>query len=307
MDAYLIKKRKSSPESDTNATTAAPRKIQRTASSVAQPSRNIFDPWNSSSTGHQRAENRLAGSTSWRDSRNLKLKSQFRSGLAGGERVADTVGAGSENFGKDGRKVNGGWVKGASGLREEGQKSILDADTRDQPDPHEFGLEGPWDDVNSLPPSYQPSHHANVALDVEEPAPKKQIFQNLCIYVNGSTAPLVSDHKLKYLLNEHGAHTNFGLARRKVTHVIVGKTYGNGGTGGGLAGTKLQKEITKIRGKGIKYVSVEWVLESIKAGKRQPEARFEAVKLGGHGQRSVYNAFKATKPDSASPPDSQKG
>jgi hypothetical protein len=40
--------------------------------------------------------------------------------------VADTVGAGSEDFGKDGRKANGGWEKGATGLRSGGQKSLAE-------------------------------------------------------------------------------------------------------------------------------------------------------------------------------------
>lgn len=89
--------------------------------------RTFFDPWNSSSTGHQRAENRLSGSTSWRYSRNLKLSEQYKGGLQGGsKRVFDTVGAGSKDFGKDGRKENGGWEKGASGLRTGGQQSLAE-------------------------------------------------------------------------------------------------------------------------------------------------------------------------------------
>jgi hypothetical protein len=87
----------------------------------------FFDPWNSSSTGHQRAENILSGSTSWRESRNAKLGEQFRGGFSGGaKRVADTVGAGSEGSGKDGRKENGSWEKGASGLRTGGQRSLAE-------------------------------------------------------------------------------------------------------------------------------------------------------------------------------------
>lgn len=95
--------------------------------SPAPARRTFFDPWNSSSTGHQRAENRLSGSTSWRASRSLKLSEQYKGGLSGGgKRVADTVGAGSVDFGKDGRKENGGWEKGAKGLRTGGQKSLAD-------------------------------------------------------------------------------------------------------------------------------------------------------------------------------------
>ena len=100
---------------------------RQTSPSVAVGApRTFFDPWNSSSTGHQRAENRLSGSTSWRSSRNLKLGEQYKGGLSGGRRVADTVGAGSEEFGTDGRKVNGGWEKGARGLRTGGQKSLVE-------------------------------------------------------------------------------------------------------------------------------------------------------------------------------------
>jgi hypothetical protein len=97
-------------------------------SGVASAARTFFDPWNSSSTGHQRAENRLSGSTSWRESRSLKLAEQYKGGLGGGggKRVADTVGAGSEGFGENGRLANGGWEKGARGLRAGGQRSLAE-------------------------------------------------------------------------------------------------------------------------------------------------------------------------------------
>jgi hypothetical protein len=93
----------------------------------AKPNRRFFDSWNSSSTGHQRADNSLAGSTSWRESRSLKLSNQFGGGASGGARLADTVGAGSEDFGKDGRLENGSWAKGAPGLRGRGQISVVEA------------------------------------------------------------------------------------------------------------------------------------------------------------------------------------
>ncbi|KAJ4347311.1 uncharacterized protein N0V89_011251 [Didymosphaeria variabile] len=83
--------------------------------------------------------------------------------------------------------------------------------------------------------------------------PAKQIFRGLCFYINGSTMPLISDHKLKYVLHAHGASQSIALGRRTVTHVILGTT-----CGGGLAGSKIQKEIAKTRGNAVKYVSVEW-------------------------------------------------
>lgn len=97
------------------------------SSAIRVPRRAFFDPWNSSSTGHQRAENRLSGSTSWRASRSSKLGEQYKAGLSGGgKRFADTVGAGSPDFGKDGRKENGGWERGAKGLRMGGQRSLTE-------------------------------------------------------------------------------------------------------------------------------------------------------------------------------------
>jgi hypothetical protein len=56
----------------------------------------------------------------------LKLGEQFKGGINGGMRVADTVGAGSKDFGKDGRKESGEWEKGAKGLRTGGQKSLAE-------------------------------------------------------------------------------------------------------------------------------------------------------------------------------------
>lgn len=57
-----------------------------------------FDAWNSSATGHQRAENKMGGSTGWRESRAMKLGHQFKSGRTGGKRISDKVGAGSEDW-----------------------------------------------------------------------------------------------------------------------------------------------------------------------------------------------------------------
>jgi hypothetical protein len=57
----------------------------------------------------------------------LKLSEQYKGGLGGGgKRVADTVGAGSEHFGTDGRRPNGGWEEGARGLRTGGQLSLAE-------------------------------------------------------------------------------------------------------------------------------------------------------------------------------------
>lgn len=64
-----------------------------------------FDAWNSSSTGHQQAENRISCSVGWRQSRSYKLSHQLRSGSTGGERVADQVGSGSEDWDEEAKAL----------------------------------------------------------------------------------------------------------------------------------------------------------------------------------------------------------
>lgn len=300
----------------------------------ANPSKAIFDPFNSSATGHQRAENRLSGSTSWRDSRNLKLHEQFSSGVGGGKRVSDTVGAGSLDFGKDGRTETGGWKPGAKGLRTGGQRSIwesMDVEKDDEKPSKRIKVEGeeekPTKVVNPFTPfkredgkvretswtshESSPSHllepidpstitsttHSSTAEDkpAEPRPPPPQIFANLRIYINGTTTPYIGDHKLKHLLSAHGANLTIALGRRTVTHVIVGKTVANGGCSGGLSGSKIQKEVQRIGGKGLKFVTAEWAVESVKAGKRLPESRFQAVEVGGKGQASVAGMWRQQK------------
>jgi hypothetical protein len=125
------------------------------------------------------------------------------------------------------------------------------------------------------------------------PPATRQIFANLTIYLNGCTAPL-SDHKLKHLISTHGGNMSISLGRRTVTHVILGKINTKGGCGGGLAGTKIQKEIASLRGKSVKFVTAEWIADSIKAGKRLPESRYEAMKLAPKGVANISTLFKPT-------------
>lgn len=89
---------------------------------------------------------------------------------------------------------------------------------------------------------------------------QRRVFDGLAIYINGSTYPLIGDHKLKHLLAENGAKLSLHLGRRQVTHVILGKPTGTqgAGAGGGLAGGKIEKEIRRSEGCGVKYVGVEW-------------------------------------------------
>ena len=306
--------------------------MPQNAPSAAKPTRSIFDPFNSSATGHQRADNRLGGSTSWRESRTVKLRGQFAGGT---KRVSDTVGAGSSDFGKDGRTENGGWEDGAKGLRTGGQKSILESmagiskdvdrpvkrtKLEEQPKPtkvvnpfapfrkedgtiresswtshesspsHLLSPLGPRSSAASVTATHTPTQ-ASPEDQVEGETTAPQIFASDTFYINGSTAPTISDHKLKHLISIHGGRMSISLGRRTVTHVITGRPNSAGGCGGGLAGSKLQKEITRMGGNAVKYVTVDWVVESIKAAKRLPESRSMAMNLAPKGVGSVASMF----------------
>jgi hypothetical protein len=208
------------------------------------PSHPTFEPFHSSSTGHQRGENRLSGSASWRHSRTRKLAYQFSDGTGGGgaAHVSDLVDPGSAT--RD--------------IREMMQR----AETRRVVSPR----------------AGRPD--AAGAPATAEGARPRPIFAGLTIYLDGSTLPHVSDHRLKHMLVQHGAAVATALRRRTVTHVILGER-------GGLAAGKMQKEVARTRGAGVKFVGVRWALDSIDKGTRQPERRYEVVRLAMAGQRRV--------------------
>lgn len=89
--------------------------------------------------------------------------------------------------------------------------------------------------------------------------PNTRLFSGTTIYVNGSTLPQISDHKLKHLLVSHGARISIFMARKTVSHVIVGQPGAAGtGAGGGLSARKLQQEIERGGWRGVKVVGVDW-------------------------------------------------
>ncbi|KAK3196162.1 hypothetical protein K4F52_000541 [Lecanicillium sp. MT-2017a] len=223
-----------------------------------------WDPWNSSSTGHQRREvsrgesNPGETETSWRNRRNRMINQQFRQSSGQGNNAA-TPAQDEHLLPKPSvveMLVRPGKMRESMGLSDKSKESIQT-------------------DANPVP------------------AAGRRIFDGLVIYVNGSTFPLISDHKLKKLLCENGAHMSLHLGRRRVTHVILGRATASsdystlgaashhqrstataaaaaaaassasapslvGSAGGGLAGRKMEKEIRRVGGCGIKYVGVEW-------------------------------------------------
>lgn len=238
-----------------------------------------FDPWNSVALGHQRAETK--GPQGWRDNRTWKLQNQLEGGHSGGDRLSDRVGHGSEDFDEErqilipkevrARATNsvmdmlrkpGTMSQGSSrqaSRSPEKQHSKEREEKEQDEDSRGAADEKP---VNSL--HQHEGGHGEAAPNAEgqsssSSTSSSKIFDGLVIYVNGSTHPLISDHKLKHLLAQNGARMSIHLGRRQVTHVILGKPSGpNGGAGGGLAGGKLEKEIRRVGGCGVKYVGVEW-------------------------------------------------
>ncbi|KAL2073678.1 hypothetical protein VTL71DRAFT_11004 [Oculimacula yallundae] len=252
---------------------------------AAQPKYSAyFDAWNSSSTGHQRAENALGHSIGWRQSRNVKLSHQFKSGDSGGERISDLVGAGSENWDEKAKALI------PKEVRQRAMHSVADMVTGKQSSGQ---VSAPLSNEERLMAQRKKEDDQK---EEDRSSHKKGVFDGLVIYVNGSTYPLISDHKLKHVLAENGAKMSLHLGRRQVTHVILGKPSGTPGVGagGGLSGTKMQKELRRVGGCGVKYVGVEWVLESLKAGKRLSETSFSNLKVAPKGQKSVYGMFKRT-------------
>lgn len=212
----------------------------------------------------------------------------------------DAVGAGSRAFGNDGRTENGGWDASVTGARGQngvkgvgdvgamlGLRPVKNASAKRSRDgtvqgaqEHETARkiqevplsqrrklitdepEVAEEAICALATHAVPAH-PSTSNPPSQPA-KRPIFASLTVYINGSTAPLVSDHHLKYLLVEHGATVAIGLGRRSVTHVVLGQGNlgpGKGGAGGGLAAGKIEKEIRRVGGGGhggVRFVGVEW-------------------------------------------------
>lgn len=248
-----------------------PSPSKSTLPKAAQPKygRN-FDPWNSVALGHQRAETK--GPQGWRENRTWKLQHQLAAGNSGGARLSDAVGAGSEDYDEEHQVLIPKEVRARAknSVMDMLQKpgTMIESSSRSASPEKKIGAEDLATSNGDLMSEKQGLASSRQADDGREAAKvdgqsssssSTKIFDGLVIYVNGSTHPLISDHKLKHILVENGASMSIHLGRRKVTHVVLGKPSGpSGGAGGGLAGGKLDKEIRRIGGCGIKYVGVEW-------------------------------------------------
>lgn len=232
-----------------------------------------FDPWNSVALGHQRAETK--GPQGWRDNRTWKLQNQLAGGHSGGDRLSDRVGAGSEDYDEQRQILIPKEVRARAAnsvmdmLRKPGTMSSSSSRPASKsPEKQLLREQQEAEEDRNATTGEIPTASSQQREGKDDEASARasgqssggnKIFDGLVIYVNGSTHPLISDHKLKHLLAQNGARMSIHLGRRQVTHVILGKPSGpNGGAGGGLAGGKLEKEIRRVGGCGVKYVGVEW-------------------------------------------------
>ncbi|KAJ6134352.1 hypothetical protein N7523_000674 [Penicillium sp. IBT 18751x] len=260
----------------------------------------IFDSWNSSSTGHQRADGKEQTIT-WRDLRTDKLGRQFKTGhcdeSSGSSMAFDgTCGSSPEEQRGEWRWVDEEEAKRAK-LGVIDIRSFMGVSKRKASAPEtDIEIEGKKQKVNtshaapyapvpscttsistSKPPIDRPSNLATSTLlstslststsisttdpisTTDSTRPQSRIFAGTTVYVNGSTMPQISDHRLKHLLVSHGARISTFMARKTVSHIIIGQPSStSSGAGGGLSARKLQQEIERGGWKGIKIVGVDW-------------------------------------------------
>lgn len=192
---------------------------KRDGRAAEQPRFRHFEAWYGASEGHQRAERTLPVVAGWKQSRSVRVTEEFKRDVGGD-------GGGGERY--------------LEGKTAEGTTSTTEG--------------------NASEKTSEKTSEGKTPSELTETAPSSRgIFDGLVIYINGSTYPLISDYKLKQVLVDNGAKLSLHLARRQVTHVILGKPGTRGaGAGGGLAGSKLEREIKRVGGCGVKYVNVQW-------------------------------------------------
>lgn len=203
----------------------------------------VFDPWNSSSTGHQRGE--TSAGTAWRRTREEKLALQFSSFSSGDRERGDRRDCG---YGDD----DGEWVwmndhpslgsgNGNESVKESGQRDIRDmfsvgkgssssSSFLSGVDSKKSCLSSSSSDITTTTKENQDqaknSPQIQEATKEDQDQNQKQnppkIFANLTIHLNAASSPLISDHALRHLLVAHGASLSLGVSRR-VTHIIVGR------------------------------------------------------------------------------------
>jgi hypothetical protein len=156
---------------------------------IARPLRVPFDPYHANPSGHQSGEG-PATDASWRARRQAKLAAQFGGGIAGCfARAAAAV------------------AQAKAATTTTAMTTTTTTTTETEPPSTEKTVD---DDGGE-----------EASAGRELGSARSQILRGVVVYVDGSTMPLVSDHRLRRLVAQHGGGVSAYLARRAVTHVVL--------------------------------------------------------------------------------------
>ncbi|KDE09535.1 hypothetical protein MVLG_00433 [Microbotryum lychnidis-dioicae p1A1 Lamole] len=120
--------------------------------------------------------------------------------------------------------------------------------------------------------------HRNIKLKNQAPDAESDLFKGLVFYINGLAGKSITNQQLKRLIYENGGTMKL-IESAAVTHAFVSN----------LSGSKLQRVLTKKCNR-IKYVTVQWAIESVRCGKRLREADY-AAPIFAETQSSVMDYY----------------
>ncbi|SCV71480.1 BQ2448_3068 [Microbotryum intermedium] len=120
--------------------------------------------------------------------------------------------------------------------------------------------------------------HRNTKLKNQEPDAESDLFKGLVFYINGLTGKSITNQQLKRLIYENGGTMKL-VESAAVTHAFVSN----------LSASKLHRILTKKCNR-LKYVTVQWAIESVRCGKRLREAEF-AAPIFAETQSSVMDHY----------------
>ncbi|KNC97043.1 uncharacterized protein SPPG_07441 [Spizellomyces punctatus DAOM BR117] len=103
-------------------------------------------------------------------------------------------------------------------------------------------------------------------LSQQKPSSVSSIFDGVHVYVNGYVGSM-DDLEFRKLIQSHGGTIALTLALRTVTHMVCTS----------LCASKTQKLLSARRAT-VKVVHPDWIIQSVKSGKRLPESSFGVIK-----------------------------
>ncbi|KAL4095953.1 hypothetical protein PRIC1_009320 [Phytophthora ramorum] len=121
----------------------------------------------------------------------------------------------------------------------------------------------------------------SMSVKEKEQTVESDIFKGCRIVFNGRTGK-VSSYYLAKLVQEHGGNVASMLTATRVTHMV----------GVNLNGSKADKVLKSSK---VKFVSPEWILQSVKRKKREHEFEYLVYK-DGHAASSLRAAFSRAAP-----------